>query len=156
MENASLPTIPTIMFVSGKDSVFTPTSSLFEQSDKEQTTQISASPTSTNDAYVEISSKETNSDIFPTGKRKKVRQRIVRKLKPSQINRPGLIRRRKRFRSNKLPGAYNELNSQLDGQFPLHSVKKDINIYNSYGNRAVYYRIYNGNTHTCHKILYCL
>ena len=149
MENASLPTIPTIVFVSGKDSVFTPTSSLFEQSDTEQTTQMSAFPTSSNNVYLKTSSNETNSDKFQTGKRRKLRKRIVRKLGPRQKNRTGIIRRRKRFRSNKHPG--NELNTQLDGQFPLHTVKKDINIYNSYGNRAVYYRIYNGNTHIYRK-----
>ena len=82
------------------------------------------------------------------GKRKILRKRIVKKLVPRRKFRSGKARRRKRFRPNKYPDRtelkFPPIETELEGHFPLHTVKKDINIYNSYGNRAVYYKIYNG------------
>ena len=78
-------------------------------------------------------------------KRKKVYKRIIRRLLPKRRYRKGALKiRRKNFRSNKVPDNPKVLNEKLKGRFPLHTANKDINIYNSYGNRAIYYRIYNG------------
>ena len=82
-----------------------------------------------------------------TGKRKILRKRIVRKIIPRRKYRKGKARRRKQFRPNKHQDHFElkiPVNTDLEGHFPLHTIKKDINIYNSYGNRAVYYKIYNG------------
>ena len=105
-------------------------------------------PVSTNgNAFTD--DKDLNTSNESTGKRKILRKRIVRKIVPRRKFRKGKGLRRKRFRQNKHQEHFQlkipELNSELDGHFPLHTVKKDINIYNSYGNRAVYYKIYNGN-----------
>ena len=78
-------------------------------------------------------------------KRKKVYKRIIRRLLPKRRYHKGALKlRRKKSRSNKVPDNQKLLNEKLKGRFPLHTANKDINIYNSYGNRAIYYRIYNG------------
>ena len=78
-------------------------------------------------------------------KRKKVYKRIIRRLLPKRRYLKGALKlRRKKFRSNKTPDNQKILHEKLKGRFPLHTANKDINIYNSYGNRAIYYRIYNG------------
>ena len=78
-------------------------------------------------------------------KRKKVYKRIIRRLLPKRRYHKGALKmRRKNFRSNKVPDNQKFFNEKLKGRFPLHTANKDINIYNSYGNRAIYYRIYNG------------
>ena len=92
-------------------------------------------------------STETNNSNELTGKRKILRKRIVRKIIPRRKHRKGKARRRKQFRQNKHQDHFElkiPVNTDLEGHFPLHTIKKDINIYNSYGNRAVYYKIYNG------------
>ena len=92
-------------------------------------------------------STETNHSNESTGKRKVLRKRIVRKIIPRHKYRKGKARRRKQFRQNKHQDHFElkiPVNTDLEGHFPLHTIKKDINIYNSYGNRAVYYKIYNG------------
>ena len=114
----------------------------------EPTIHISTSKPISTSSYAFATAKKTDFSNESTGKRKILRKRIVRKLIPRGKYRNGKARRGKRFRSNKTPNRVEsklpELNSELDGHFPLHTVKKDINIYNSYGNRAVYYKIYNG------------
>ena len=90
---------------------------------------------------------DTNDSNESTGKRKILRKRIVRKIIPRRKYRKGKARRRKQFRPNKHQDHFElkiPVNTDLEGHFPLHTIKKDINIYNSYGNRAVYYKIYNG------------
>ena len=113
-----------------------------KRSSTEEATPIPAGNAFDTDS--EIRPNDVDKDGIKTRRRKKLRRRVVRKLGPMKKYRRGKTRRRKRFRANKLPDTSTESNTQIHDKFSLTTAKKDIDIYNSYANRAVYYRIYNG------------
>ena len=114
-----------------------------KRSSTEEATPIPAGNAFDTDS--EIRPNDVDKDGIKTRRRKKLRRRVVRKLGPMKKYRRGKTRRRKRFRANKLPDTSTESNTQIQQTLQtLQTAKKDIDIYNSYANRAVYYRIYNG------------